>query len=153
MYTMLRGDALRYLNNYVLPTATLEMTIDAFDKIRAHFMPTAHRDTYTTEWSRLTFANMKQENADKSTSQVLDLLFQRARDLQILLLQDPYNSPSLLREYIIRAVKSERFNKTTGHNCYTIEPSCSSYRASLVCTDVCAYVNKRQLKLPLTDHL
>lgn len=61
-----------------------------------------------TEWNTLTFADMKTANPDKISSQVLDMLFQRGRDLQSLL-QEPYNSPLLLRDCIIRAVKRESF--------------------------------------------
>ena len=39
----------------------LDMTIDdAFDKLQAHFMTPAHRDTFTTEWNTINFADIRQ---------------------------------------------------------------------------------------------
>lgn len=51
---------------------------------------------------------MKLKHPGKSNPQLLDLIFQRARDLQALL-KDPYESPLLLQDCIIRAVKDEPF--------------------------------------------
>lgn len=51
---------------------------------------------------------MKQKNPEKTTSQQLYILFQRAQDWQSLL-DYAYQSPLLLRDCITNAVKSEPF--------------------------------------------
>lgn len=106
LHTMLRDDALNYYTEFVLPHVT--SITDAFERLQAHFTTPAYKDTYTTEWNTLTFAEMKRKHTDNSSSQLLDLLYQRARELQSLL-EKPYESPLLLRDCIIRAVKDEKF--------------------------------------------
>lgn len=89
---MLRDDALKYFSEFVLPVTT--SVNDAFDSLPAHFTTPAHKDTYATEWNTI--------------SQLLDLLLQPAKELQSLP-EKPYGSPLLLSDYIIRAVKDEKF--------------------------------------------
>ena len=54
---MLRGAALEYFTEFVFSTVT--SSEDAFDKLQEHFMTPAQRDTYTTEWNKLTFRDIK----------------------------------------------------------------------------------------------
>lgn len=56
----------------------------------------------------MTFSSLKADYSDKPTSQILDLLFQRARDLQSML-DEAHHSPLLLRDCIERGVKNEDF--------------------------------------------
>lgn len=51
---------------------------------------------------------MKLQNPDKPTSQVLDLFFQRAKDLQSFF-GNAYDSPILHRDCTVRGVKDEDF--------------------------------------------
>lgn len=106
VHCVLRGEALRFFSENVRHTVP---TVDeAFLALKSHFMTPAHMDTNTTEWNSLKFSTMKQQHPDKSSSQVLDLLFQRAKDLQSTL-NEAYHSPILLRDCIVRAVKDEEF--------------------------------------------
>lgn len=52
---------------------------------------------------------MKATFPDKPTSQVLDLFFLRAKDLQSML-DEAYHSTTLLRDCIVRVVKDEDFH-------------------------------------------
>lgn len=54
------------------------------------------------------FQGIKLKHPTKSAAEQLGILFQRARDLQSLL-DDAYNSPLLLRDCIVNAVKSQPF--------------------------------------------
>lgn len=66
---MLRNDVLLPFTDHVQNTAdTVE---DASDELQAHFMTTAHRDTYHTEWNTLSF---KVKCEEEPLSQQLDLL-------------------------------------------------------------------------------
>lgn len=106
LHVMFRDEAERYFTDHVAGNATF--VDDAFQQIYDHFVTPAHRDTYITEWNTLTFSDMKHKHPNKTTVQYLDLLYQRARDLQSML--DPvYQSPLLLRDCIMNAVKAEPF--------------------------------------------
>lgn len=106
MQCVLREEALRYFTETVRHSVT--SVDDAFHKLEERFMTPAHMDTNTTEWNSLKFSAMKVKYPDKPTSQLLDLLFQRAKDLQSML-DEAYHSPILLRDCIVRAVKDEDF--------------------------------------------
>lgn len=106
LYVMFRGEALRYDADHIYGVASTVK--ETFSLLQAHFMTPAHRDTYTTEWNTPSFENIKLKHPNKSISQQLDVLFQRARDLQTMI-DNAYNSPLLLRDCIINAVKSQSF--------------------------------------------
>lgn len=103
-HVMFSADADRYFTEHVAPHAPDED--DAFKCMYDHFMTPSHKDRYTIEWNTLSFLDIKRKITDKSTSRCLDILFQRALDLQSLL-DYAYQSPLLLRECVIKAVKSE----------------------------------------------
>lgn len=107
LHVMFRGEALRYITNRVL--AAFANTDDAFTKLEAYFLTPAHKDAYTTKWNTLSFREIRQKHPDKTTPEVLDCLFQRARQLQSLL-DETYQSPIHLRDCIIKAVKIKQFH-------------------------------------------
>lgn len=104
LHVMFREESLRYFTDQVLPAST--NMDDAFTKAEEHFMTAALKDAYTTEWNTLSIREIRQKHSDKTTSEVFHCLFQRARDLQSLL-DKAYQSPILLRDCIIEAVKIE----------------------------------------------
>ena len=89
LHVMLKDDALRYFMDDVVSTA--DSVEEAFGQLESHFMTPPHRDTYTTEWNTLSFSDIKQKNPGKRTSQILDLVFQPACNIQSLL-DEPNNS-------------------------------------------------------------
>lgn len=66
---------------------------DAFNPMQDHFMTPAHRDTYTTEWNTPASKEVNNKPPETPTSQCLDTLIKRERDLQSLFDKD-YQSPS-----------------------------------------------------------
>lgn len=106
MQCILRDEVLRYFTENIRHSV---LFVDyAFHKLNERFMTPAHMDTTTTEWNTLKLSAIKAKHPDKPVSQVLDLLFQRAKDSQTML-DEAYHSPILLRDCIIRAVKDEEF--------------------------------------------
>jgi len=104
VYTMIRGEPLRYFMDEVQPHASA--AADAFVMVQAKYMSSAHRDRYIHEWNALSFRSFVKPGI--SSAQALDELFARARDLQAML-KAPYDSDLLLRDTITRAVQDESF--------------------------------------------
>lgn len=106
MHTIFHNEALRYfIDNFQSDVTTIE---ESFTKMQNHFITPAQRDAYSTEWSSLKLADMKEKYPTRSAYNVVDLLSQRVRDLQSLL-KDPYDLLLYLRAYIIGAVENEPF--------------------------------------------
>lgn len=81
---------------------------EGFQKLQQHFITPSHRETYTTKWNSLKYSDFKAQQPSKITPELLYLLFYRAQDLQTLLDED-FQTPLLLRDCILRAVKLESF--------------------------------------------
>lgn len=80
---MFKDEAERYYTDHAASNITA--VYDAFQLMYDHFVTPAYRDTYLTECSTLTSSDMKIKQPDKTTTQHLDLLYQKARDLQSML--------------------------------------------------------------------
>lgn len=106
LHIMFKDNALRYFTDHVKPK--VRNVEQAFEEMKKHFITEAHVNTYTTEWNTLSFRDFKNKEKGKSDSEILDMLYYRAQDLQSLL-DTPYQSRLLLRDCIIRAVNAEPF--------------------------------------------
>lgn len=106
LHIMFKGSALRYFTNRIKPKA---VNVDqAVGEMKKHFITEARTNTYTTDWKDLSFSDFRTKEKGKSKPETLDMLNYRAQDL-LSLLDTPYQSRLLLRDCIIRAVKSEHF--------------------------------------------
>lgn len=106
LHVIFTNNALRcFTDNVKLRINSVE---EAFKGMKSHFITDAHINAYITECNGLKFIDFKTKYPAKSPAEILDKLYYRAQDLQ-LLLESEYQSKLLLRDCIIRAVKDEPF--------------------------------------------
>lgn len=81
LHVLFCDEALKYFTEYVKNNAS--GVEHGFQLVHEHFVTPAHKDKYTTEWNTVPFQHMRRKEPDTTTSQLLDLLYQRKREAQV----------------------------------------------------------------------